>query len=1395
MQRTDYIICNVPFPEIAGNGIIDYEILINDSIVYRGRAFSNKNAFSINIRKIVEDYLGAKYLDIASSALTVQAEGDGFAEVEVRTIDGESTSTVVWYGILRAYDGRWEWNGDSATLSEPINGKIDERMQLLYSVYRATAEEGINYGIVPEISITPAVINANAMSGRYPLTIISNVPYSVITDSEWFSAEQEGDTWIVVVEDNTGETRTGTLSVIYEDEFGRQQTAVISVVQAEPFIEVSPSVINATAVGNVYSFTVTSNMPYTISEQSDWVELSAYSGASGTTEFTATVSDNSEYSARTAVISVGTKTLTINQEQASITVVPTSIEASAVEGVYQLDVISNIPFTATSDSSWITLSPSTGYTGETAINVHTEYNSGTAERTGSITIGNNTVVITQAAEAIIVEPEDLLFGYEMDTETFSVTAATSYTISTSADWITLSASSGSSGVSTYTVTANGNYGGEERTAAITVGDKTIGVTQAMDANLQSYFKFKSANGQVAIVNNSTSACDEKGILEWSTGGNQWTRIYSGQTASFQYSGWVYLRGKKGSTEACATPPSIIIGSTVATNSLTIAGNILSLAYGENFRAVTGETDLFIGILLRNDAVIKDAYSVVMPQVSGVNAFYAGEFMNFTGLETAPVLFTKVLKENEYRRLFSGCTNLNYIKCLATDISASGCTDNWVSGVAPLGLFVKAKGMNDWTVGENGIPNGWIAIEEGGIDAVASADKFDVSGGTITVTAGCESNYAISTDADWVTLSASSGSSGITVFTVTAPALDGADRTATVHIGSMSLSFAQAMPDYSKEYLTIEALSSGQIPWNVSSTGSTAPTWSGLPINYSVNDGEWQTLSPNSSITVSRGDKIRLKGNALRYSASNSVSANFCNFGSTDNVISGTTFNVYGNIMSVLDGDSFTASTEIGATALKYFFRAANVISAENLYIPFCNLHSANRMFLNCYHLTTAPKILPATTLGRYCYQAMFDGCTQIERAPYLPATTDAEGCYQRMFRYCNKLNYISCNLVEQNFSNSLTDWTNAVADNGIFAKNENAAFWTRGTSGIPRLWVIEGDSYIVVSPNSVILDETVATSFTVSVSASTNYTISTNDSWISPVGSSGTAGNRTFRINIAANTGSDRNGSVLFSGDGISATLSIQQAGVNYDSKYFTLKAVSAGTIDYNDTNTNARDISYSLNEGSWVALSNGDSITVSVDDEVRFKGTNNSLAETMSAHTYFSGTAVIDAFGNILSLLNGDNFYGSSLPGTQRAIGGLFLFNTNIRSCKNLSLPNEVVPYIYAQMFRGCTSLVDAPALPAATLANSCYFQMFYGCTSLTTGPELPAASTVNNCYRQIFGACTQINYVKCLATSLTGTNATQYWLNSAPSTGTFVGYSSAGWTTGGNGVPQGWTFVEYNT
>jgi hypothetical protein len=61
-------------------------------------------------------------------------------------------------------------------------------------------------------------------------------------------------------------------------------------------------------------------------------------------------------------------------------------------------------------------------------------------------------------------------------------------------------------------------------------------------------------------------------------------------------------------------------------------------------------------------------------------------------------------------MFVRCKNLKQITCLATDISASNCTNSWVYEVSGTGTFIKHPDMNDWTTGNNGIPNGWTVSD-------------------------------------------------------------------------------------------------------------------------------------------------------------------------------------------------------------------------------------------------------------------------------------------------------------------------------------------------------------------------------------------------------------------------------------------------------------------------------------------------------------------------------------------------------------------------------------------------------------------------------------------------------------------------------------------------------------
>ena len=104
-----------------------------------------------------------------------------------------------------------------------------------------------------------------------------------------------------------------------------------------------------------------------------------------------------------------------------------------------------------------------------------------------------------------------------------------------------------------------------------------------------------------------------------------------------------------------------------------------------------------------------ATAPVLPATTLKLSCYGSMFYKCTSLATAPELPATTLAKSCYYYMLYGCTSLIYIKCLATDISASNSHTNWVSYVAATGTFVKPASMTSWSSGESGIPSGWTVV--------------------------------------------------------------------------------------------------------------------------------------------------------------------------------------------------------------------------------------------------------------------------------------------------------------------------------------------------------------------------------------------------------------------------------------------------------------------------------------------------------------------------------------------------------------------------------------------------------------------------------------------------------------------------------------------------------------
>ena len=164
--------------------------------------------------------------------------------------------------------------------------------------------------------------------------------------------------------------------------------------------------------------------------------------------------------------------------------------------------------------------------------------------------------------------------------------------------------------------------------------------------------------------------------------------------------------------------------------------------------------------------------------------------------------------------------------------------------------------------------------------------------------------------------------------------------------------------------------------------------------------------------------------------------------------------------------------------------------------------------------------------------------------------------------------------------------------------------------------------------------------------------------------------------------------------------------------------------------------------------------------------------------------------FAKCKSLINAPNLPASTL--TKGCYASMFV------GCNSLKKSPVISALVLSEkscsrMFYNCSSLEKSPELSAVLLANNCYEEMFGKCINLLETPILSASSLADNCYKSMFAGCTRLSKVIMLATTFSS-NCFSGWLSGVSSTGTFVkAPEMTTLPTGSDGIPSGWTVVDY--
>lgn len=339
-------------------------------------------------------------------------------------------------------------------------------------------------------------------SGAFgPAGGVGAVGVTAPTDCRWTSSSQapwigissgssgsgSGPVEYVVAANPSANSRIGTLTVA-----GRVVTVSQVGVGSSCTYLVEPTSATFASAGGTGTLTVASQLGcgWAAVSQAPWITVGGGSPGSGNGAVQYTVAANTDAAARTGIVVVAGRPVSIIQAgtgtTCSYTAAPMSAAYAATGGTGGITIGTQpgCPWAATSQATWITITAGSSGNGNGTVQYSVAANTGPAGRTGSITAAGQTVTITQAGSGSTcmygVAPNSASYPAAASSGNVAVTtpAGCAWTASSQVNWIIVTSGASGSGNGTvqYTVAANTDSAG--RTGTLTVATQTVTISQA-----------------------------------------------------------------------------------------------------------------------------------------------------------------------------------------------------------------------------------------------------------------------------------------------------------------------------------------------------------------------------------------------------------------------------------------------------------------------------------------------------------------------------------------------------------------------------------------------------------------------------------------------------------------------------------------------------------------------------------------------------------------------------------------------------------------------------------------------------------------------------------------------------------------------------------------------------
>ena len=249
------------------------------------------------------------------------------------------------------------------------------------------------------------------------------------------------------------------------------------------YISISSNSLTFPSSNSTKSLQVNSiQTPWSFHNAIDWMSLSPESG-DNSSEVTVSATENtSGSSVRTGIFYLKSSAsdweceipIAVTQEKAAplITLSKSLVEFTGAENTETIEVTSNYNWSVSSSATWLSATK----TGNTIV-ISAVSNETDVHRTAYVYIFGSSktpkITVEQAPASITASTETLTFNNAANSVDVTITSEASWTASTSNSWIEISPDSGTSGVSTMTVSIAPNTSINERTGYVmlSIGEK------------------------------------------------------------------------------------------------------------------------------------------------------------------------------------------------------------------------------------------------------------------------------------------------------------------------------------------------------------------------------------------------------------------------------------------------------------------------------------------------------------------------------------------------------------------------------------------------------------------------------------------------------------------------------------------------------------------------------------------------------------------------------------------------------------------------------------------------------------------------------------------------------------------------------------------------------------